>query len=369
MSNAARHSRLARQTGVTLIELLVATAVGILLLAGVIQIFAGNSQTNRFNDSLARIQENGRFAIEELTREIRMAGFLGCTGQLGLVAVNDTLGATAPASFDPFTGLQGWEANGTGPSEVLTLDFAASPADVTGGGWMTAAGTAPLQSFQAVPGNDVIRIWRGDERGGRIVSTDGNTVTLTESPQFQDGDLVVLSDCQSLDLVRACSVTTGGGETELDMAGCLSGEPRSTLPLVRGTGVGAQANRLVGTVFYIGKRGNDPAAPPALFRQRISGTGALLGAEELAEGVESMQIVYGVDDNGDRQLDEYVTANAVDDWSRVLAVRVSLLLVAPDNNIVDPGQQVTFNGVDQTPGDRRLRQTMTTTISLRNRTL
>lgn len=368
MNRAARHAHPQRQTGVTLIELLVATAVGVLLLAGVIQIFAGNSQTNRFNDSLARIQENGRFAIEELTREIRMAGFLGCTGQLGLVAVNNTLGATAPASFDPFTGLQGWEANGTGPGEVLALDFAAAPADVTGGGWTTAAGTAPLPAFQAVPGNDVIRIWRGGEATGRIIATAGDTVTLTASPQFQDGDMVVLSDCQSIDLVRACDVTTAA-DTELDMAGCPGGEPSSTLPLVRGTGVGAQANRLVGTIFYVGKRGNDAASPPALFRQRIGGNGALLGAEELAEGVESLQIVYGVDDTGDRRLDRYVTADAVDDWTRVLAVRVSLLLVAPDNNIVDPGQQVTFNDADQLPGDRRLRQTMTTTISLRNRTL
>lgn len=358
-----------RQAGVTLIELLVATAVGILLLAGVIQIFAGNSQTNRFNDSLARIQENGRFAIEELTREIRMAGFLGCTGQLGLVAVNNTLDATTPGSFDPFTGLQGWEATNTGPGEVLALDVAAATADVLSAGWATAAGTAPLQAFQAVPGNDIIRIWRGGEAAGRIIATAGDTVTLTESPQFQNGDMVVLSDCQSLDLVRACSATTAGGETDLDMAGCPAGEPRSTLPLVRGTGVGAQANRLVGTVFYIGKRGNDAAAPPALFRQRVGGTGALLGAEELAEGIESMQITYGVDDTGDRRLDRYVTADAVDDWTRVLAVRVSLLLVAPDNNIVDPGQQVRFNEADQLPGDRRLRQTMTTTISLRNRTL
>ena len=369
MTRAAFHRPIPRQAGVTLIELLVATAVGILLLAGVIQIFAGNSQTNRFNDSLARIQENGRFAIEELTREIRMAGFLGCTGQLGLVAVNNTLGATAPASFDPFTGLQGWEATNTGPGEVLALDLAAATADVLTGDWDSSVGSPPLQAFQAVPGNDIIRVWRGGEAAGRIIATAGDTVTLTASPQFQDGDMVVLSDCQSLDLVRACNVTTTAVETELDMAGCPAGEPRSTLPLVRGTGVGAQANRLVGTIFYIGKRGNDATSPPALFRQRVGGDGALLGAEELAEGVESMQITYGIDDTGDRRLDRYVTADAVDDWTRVLAVRVSLLLVAPDNNIVDPGQQVTFNNADQLPGDRRLRQTMTTTISLRNRTL
>lgn len=359
-----------RQAGVTLIELLVATAVGILLLAGVIQIFAGNSQTNRFNDSLARIQENGRFAIEELTREIRMAGFLGCTGQLGLVAVNNTLDATAPASFDPFTGLQGWEASNTGPGDVLTLDFAAATADVTSAGWTTAPGTAPLQVFQGVPGNDIIRIWRGSEATGRIVATAPNTITLTDEPQFQDGDMVILSDCQSLDLVRACTVTTAAGEAVLDMdaGGCTAG-PTTPTPVVRGTGVGAQGNRLVGTIFYIGKRGNAANAPPALFRQRVGSDGGLLGAEELAEGVESMQITYGVDDTGDRRLDRYVTADSVDDWTRVLAVRVSLLLVAPENNIVDPGQQILFNEADQLPGDRRLRQTMTTTISLRNRTL
>lgn len=355
------------QRGVTLVELLVAVGIGVLLLAGVIQIFLGNSQAYRFNEALSRIQENGRFAIEEMTREIRMAGFLGCSSALNVIPVNNTLALT-PASFTPQLGIQGWEAAGSAPGDALTLDFAAAPANINGGGW-TTSGAFPIDTFQAVPESDVIRIWRADEVGARITGLAGNTVTLTASPRFDDGDFVLLSDCQNIDIVRACDVVTGA-DTLLDMDGCPAGEPRSNLPLALATGVGAQANRLVGTVFYVGKRANAAGNPPALFRRQLLNNGALGPAEELVEGVESLQILYGVDITGDRQLDQYVTADAVGDWQDVLAVRISLLLVSVENNLVDPGQQILFNDLaTQAPGDRRLRQVMTTTIALRNRTL
>ena len=50
--------------------------------------------------------------------------------------------------------------------------------------------------------------------------------------------------------------------------------------------------------------------------------------EELAEGIEDMQITYGVDTNNDKAVDQYVTANAVADWATVLSVRISLLLAS-----------------------------------------
>jgi type IV pilus assembly protein PilW len=296
-----------------------------------------------------------------------MAGFLGCSGAVNVIPLNDTLTLT-PASFAPQLGVQGWEATGSAPADALTLDFAAAPVSVLGGTW-TSSGAVTLDAFQAVPETDVIRIWRADEAGARVTALAGDTATLTANPRFQDGDMVILSDCQNIDVIRACDAVTGA-DTVLDMDGCAPGEPRSTLPLTLGTGVGAQANRLVGTVFYVGKRADAAANPPALFRRQLLNNGQIGPAEELVEGVESLQILYGVDITGNRQLDQYVTADAVADWQDVMAVRISLLLVSIEDNLVDAGQQILFNErPDQAPADRRLRQVMTTTIALRNRTL
>ena len=50
------------------------------------------------------------------------------------------------------------------------------------------------------------------------------------------------------------------------------------------------------------------------------------------EGVESMEILYGVDTDGDDAANYYVTADAVADWAQVVSVRVSLLVATIDNN-------------------------------------
>jgi type IV pilus assembly protein PilW len=71
-------NRKARQTGLTLIEIMIALLIGAFLLGGVLQIFLGSKQTYRMQDNLAKLQENGRFAMEFLAKDIRMAGYWGC---------------------------------------------------------------------------------------------------------------------------------------------------------------------------------------------------------------------------------------------------------------------------------------------------
>lgn len=65
---ATRHQR-----GLTLVEMMVALVLGLILAAGMIQLFIGTKQTYRFYDALSRIQENGRFALDSMANDIRMA--------------------------------------------------------------------------------------------------------------------------------------------------------------------------------------------------------------------------------------------------------------------------------------------------------
>lgn len=53
-----------KQRGLTLMEVMVAITISLILLAGVMQIFLGSRQTYRMQDGLARLQENGRFAMD-----------------------------------------------------------------------------------------------------------------------------------------------------------------------------------------------------------------------------------------------------------------------------------------------------------------
>ena len=67
-----------RQAGLSLIELMVSIVIGLFLLAGTISIFISNKQSYYAQDDSSRVQETGRFAMDMILRDIRMAGYFGC---------------------------------------------------------------------------------------------------------------------------------------------------------------------------------------------------------------------------------------------------------------------------------------------------
>ena len=66
------------QRGLTLVELMVASTLSIVLLAGVLVLFSGNKASFRLQEGLSAIQDSGRFAITQIKRDIEVAGYGGC---------------------------------------------------------------------------------------------------------------------------------------------------------------------------------------------------------------------------------------------------------------------------------------------------
>ncbi|MDX1654706.1 MAG: PilW family protein [Candidatus Competibacteraceae bacterium] len=83
-------------------------------------------------------------------------------------------------------------------------------------------------------------------------------------------------------------------------------------------------------------------------------------------GVQEMRFTYGEDTGGDAYADAYVVAGAVVDWTRVVSVRIELLLMTLDDGYVDPPVPYTWNGVQITPEDRRMRRVYSNVIGFRN---
>lgn len=95
----SRYSGMRRQQlGLSLVELMVALVLGLVLMTGIIQVFLSSRQTYTTNEAMARMQENGRFALEFISRSARLAGYAepiyigekplpivrpSCTGQPG----------------------------------------------------------------------------------------------------------------------------------------------------------------------------------------------------------------------------------------------------------------------------------------------
>lgn len=303
-----------RQGGLTLIEIMVAMVVSLILIAGVIQIFVGTRQTYRFQDALARVQENGRFAAEAISRDVRLAGFVGCT----------TLISVTPNAIPP-------------------LAIAYSRDNYIEGDVGPALG--------AQPGTDVLTLRMLSPNTVRLsvdMGGPGDAVTIPANiPGFQNGDVVGIADCNNVDLFTINGIAGGGPVT-------ITPNDDLTKAYLEGTVL----SRYREVSYYVAPGASGDLA---LWR-RDAGIDT-----ELVDGVEDLWLRYGEDLNNDGAPNAYVEAAAVGDWSRVRSLRVSLLLASNEDNVTEGAQPVDFRGAVVVPADNRFRQVLTTTVGLRNR--
>ncbi len=375
-----------KSDGFSLIELVLSMVLGLTLATGVAQIYAGSAITERDREARQRIQENGRFAMNFLSQEIRMGAYLGCLGSIQGSSVNNILD-TPPATFQPHYGIQGWEATATNPGVINnSADKVALVASNTAE-WSTGEAGHVIPAFNAVPNSDIIRIWGAAGTPGAVTSiTRGVTASIQaeSAAGIAANDFLLISDCEQADFVQACVVTADAApattSTITFSTACNPGNvASSTISSLTSTPGRAEVIKLQGTIFYIGKRGGRATNSPALFRRQLSATGTVAASEELVEGVESMQILYGInlDRDARHSVDTYVPANLVTDFSRVISVRISLLMQSVEEGSVPAPQPYTFNGVaydggggnGALPVDTRVRRVFTNTISVRNRAL
>jgi type IV pilus assembly protein PilW len=83
----------------------------------------------------------------------------------------------------------------------------------------------------------------------------------------------------------------------------------------------------------------------------------------MVEGVEGMQLSYGVDTDINGEVDRFQIASDVVDWRFVKAVRIQLLMRSI-SRLSGGDISVDFNGNNYT--DRHLRQVVSSTVMLRN---
>lgn len=352
------------QRGLTLIELMISLTIGLLILTAVLVVYLGSRSAYRSSDSLARVQEAGRFALDFIAQDARMSAFMGCRARNLSLAEGSLTNITQPVVgyTGAGDGVQGFE-NGVGWT---------NPTLATATPIVRAAG-------------DVLTIRRA---GGMAVGVTTNldtaarTVTLRHNGiGLANGDIAVIGNCEGALVFRITNspVLTGIGNfpTTLEFkatgagAGGTQGNNTATpIPTIFTVGSRADVMRFTETHYFIGQ---NPAGRPGLYRVS-AGT-----IEELIEDVEDMDIVYGVDTtlpDLDGIVDVYRRADAIPDWSRVVSVRISLLVVGAEDNVATGAQTYAFRDTDgdglpdvQTAPDRRLRHVFTTTISLRNRVL
>lgn len=328
------------QRGFTLVELMVALVLGLILTGGVINIYISSKQTYRMQDNQSRLQENGRFALQYLTKDVRMAGYMGCNN-FSAITPNIISTSAAAKAFSSSTIIQGYDT-GAWPAVPTVFPFA-KPANYV-------AGTSVVVvNFAISSGIFVV---------APIMPPTAADIKVSPNTVFKQNDIVFITDCSSADVFGITNDTGGGGAFMSLAHGAAN---NSSTALSKQYGTDAMALKFQTDMFYIGYIAGG-ACPCALYRQTLSST------DRLVDNVQDMQISYGVDTNGDSTADEYLTATAVGAlWPSVVSTRVNLLVTTPENNLVDTPQVYKFNGGSVAAADRRLYSSFTDTITLRNR--
>ncbi|MGB0732461.1 MAG: PilW family protein [Pontibacterium sp.] len=344
-------ARRKHQLGLSMIELMISITISLLLMAAVIQMFVGSRVTYSVQSELAKLQESARFAMEFMTKDLRMTGYMGCAPSDSLLSVLD--------DSSLFTNAE-WTQN---------LDF-------TDGG---AGSGAPDPS-------DTITIKFADLSESCTVESSTSTYfTCEANHNFTQGDILIASDCSHSAVFQMSNQNNNGTVARIDHNTGTQTPGNCT----KGLGAPLDCSSTNGTDYswpenttliqrfraYTYNVATNNFGQPALYRQGLttSGGSAQLENEELVEGVESMQVLLGFDTDDDNVANCYSNSTASCGTGitldNVVALRISLLMRSTEDNVVTDSQTYVFNGDTITATDNRLRKVFTTTVAIRNRML
>ncbi len=347
-----------RQAGLTIIEIMVALVLGALLMLGLTQIFTSNSQSFRVNEATARAQESGRIATDMLARALRNAGYFACFPANGITNNLD------PDGTDYDENLHAFRSEGIFSSNV--------EADRPDG---------------AIDGTDWF-VLSGLSSAGISIYSEGNINSVNfyvnqTADELKDGAVIMISDCNNGDIIQLTqdAKAQGSGEIKLQ-ANSGKGAPGNDFTGNSPPGCSSGAN-CFSAVYPPGAQILFPHNDTYFIGTGTSGRRALFvinsrtnsGASvELVDGVQNMQVRYGIG-TAEAGVNNWETnPNAITNWDSVMATQVSLLVRSGDDALLEDPMSACFPswadcsaGDNFNAADNALYRIYSFTTTLRNR--
>lgn len=313
-----------RSGGVSLVEVLVATALGVVLGLAAALTYVHAKHFFLLQRQVAQLQDNGRQALRLLGRELASSGFFA-----GLPAAQVAL-ADAPGAGC----VEGWALDGP-PGLQVVDDFHAGAPAVEGLGDC-------LEPARVMPGTDVVAVRR----------------TAGEA-SIAGGDIAPALPASATQRWYLRSADAGP-----------PGWARYSAAALRALETGPDVSlwRAISGIYFIrpwAVREGDGV--PALCVDALAGS--LLTVRCLVEGVEDLQVQFGFDTDGDGVADRYGDAGPGGDVAAAVSARIFLLLrsIDPLHGLDTRGAYALGNRVRVFAADGYLRQVMTTTVALDTR--
>lgn len=281
------------QHGFTLTELMIALVLGLLLVLAALSVLVSSLTQVSNTQSFSEILDNGRVAIAMLGKDVAHAGFMGeLSGQNLVLDANLTLEAGAVSSECSGGGVN----NATFPEAGVNATFRM----LWGQTLASASAMGCIDNGRS--GSDLVQL-------KRLVGQN-------------DVSNAIVSNSRIYAVANTNSAVIFNGST-----GLVAAEPNN-----------AQYYEYQHRVYYVADVSRYGESDfPVLMRETLSvaSGSATMVKEEIAEGVEDLHFLYGVDDDGDGAVDRYATPAQVtdDEWdnvdfARILSVQIAMLMRA-----------------------------------------
>ena len=313
-----------RLAGVTLVEVMVALAIGSFLLIGALQVYSQSREAYIVNESIARVQETAQFAMDTLEADVRMASNFGLQSRGFAISGRSTDDNPNPKNLPVPTNCgEVWSINLDRPIEGSNNDYSL-PCPASGG---------------VQPNSDSLTIRRA------TVATEA----------LKPGQLQIQS-------TRIAGELFGDGNLPTGFDPVLS-----------------ETHDLLVNTYYVAADSSLIPGTPALRRKTltsVNGAPAIID-QEVAPGVENLQLQFGVDVDGDNTVDRYVNPgdpvidpaaiNFIPD-ARVVTARIWLVIrsVSPETGIQDNRQYAPGDVSLGMFNDQFRRMQVSKTVLLRN---
>jgi len=315
-------------SGLTLVELLVSMLLGLLLIAGVISAYLNASRHYAHEEQMARMQENGRYAMRLLSREFAMAGFYGGSP----ISVD-----IAAASVGTDCSVGDWALDARNPLDMIN-DYAGQSPPVS----QHLTAFSCLDSAAIAWHTDLVAIKRtaADASLLRGIPAESLTSSTVEAWYLR----VVSGVAPAWEKLRPNDL-------------------RSSSRALPSLSYWEAISRIIFIRKYSEARGD---AIPSLCMETLAGDA--LTARCLVEGVENLQVEFGVDTDEDGVPNRYLAAPTAAQMQNAVAVKIHLLLRSIGTLPGHRDDKTYRLGAMVVPAthDAYLRRVLSSTVLLRN---
>lgn len=303
-----------RVSGFSIVELMVGLAIGLMIVAAMLQTFSASTANSGLNASVAEMQTNGRYALDVLRREIRHAALKPMVWDASQLAVTST---AAARDYGCGAGV----ATNLGQGIVASNEASLFPS--------TCFSSARTDRFYL----------RGDMLMLRRAAADAVTTYASGAPYVRVG-------------YGAGQVFVGGTDT-----------PSTSIPTPR------YDFPLRNDIYFVNAwttSSNESPRVPALYRLILQPGATTTTAELVASNVEHFQLQFGQVIEPTTGTLQYFNAGGVTDWSAVTSVRVWLLLRATQPEPGFASGSYDIGDLRYTPNDNFRRIVLSSTVDVRN---